>query len=415
MNDMKPPASPLTQPQEISANTLRPPPIDYAVADRTPGLRFNNVTRYAMSGCIIAAGFVLGYCGRHDYFRDRRLNEIAEAGSIAVVLIGIFLFFAERKPRKERIGWFLNLQMFLATAWCVWSAMWLTAEPDVADIFSLIAINHWDRIPFRPLLYFAAGLTWFAIVRIVIRRRSRRMAAEASTVVSPSEQHRQRKRVWLLAASTAAIVFAFPTYFYVETVINRWLDVRDLSAYTAPADRVVYTDDPAEAERLLSAPDTMYYQDTGYGLRSNESKFVAARYRSLRAREYPFYLSEVVFVHERYPEKSDEPLIASMTVTASFDSRVSLAREIGFYAETIKPRVFSRQSWEGSRSVLKLNLSPADVLRIFAGQPDANDRSRFTIRYELNGEPGTIDGQLIAEGNVRLSVRDGPAMSREMK
>jgi hypothetical protein len=52
------------------------------------------------------------------------------------------------------------------------------------------------------------------------------------------------------------------------------------------------------------------------------------------------------------------------------------------------------------------------ALRLYAGQPDPSDPSRFTIGYELDGEPGTIDGCVAASGSVHLAVRDGPAKSK---
>jgi hypothetical protein len=70
-----------------------------------------------------------------------------------------------------------------------------------------------------------------------------------------------------------------------------------------------------------------------------------------------------------------------------------------------------------------LGVTPEDRLRIFAGQPDPDDASRFTIRYELNGETGIIDGELldpvprtlnetVGSGGAYLRVRDGPALAR---
>jgi hypothetical protein len=51
----------------------------------------------------------------------------------------------------------------------------------------------------------------------------------------------------------------------------------------------------------------------------------------------------------------------------------------------------------------------SDRLRLFAGQPDASDPTHFTIRYDINGERGTIDGWLRDDGMVTFTVRDGPA------
>lgn len=52
-------------------------------------------------------------------------------------------------------------------------------------------------------------------------------------------------------------------------------------------------------------------------------------------------------------------------------------------------------------------------IRLFAGQPDADDPTHFTIGYEYDGQAGTIDGYLQDAGpdrreRIRFVVRDGP-------
>ena len=55
---------------------------------------------------------------------------------------------------------------------------------------------------------------------------------------------------------------------------------------------------------------------------------------------------------------------------------------------------------------------PADLLnspvRCFAGQPDPDDPSHFTVRLELGATPGTIDGWLEDDDRVRLKFRLAP-------
>jgi hypothetical protein len=48
-------------------------------------------------------------------------------------------------------------------------------------------------------------------------------------------------------------------------------------------------------------------------------------------------------------------------------------------------------------------------LRLYAGQIDANDPSRFSVRYQLNGESGVIDGRLGADETVDLTP-SGPLL-----
>jgi hypothetical protein len=54
---------------------------------------------------------------------------------------------------------------------------------------------------------------------------------------------------------------------------------------------------------------------------------------------------------------------------------------------------------------------PTDGLRLYAGQPDPADPSRFTIRYDLSGRSGEIEGRLKDDGQgVSLRITSGPAI-----
>lgn len=62
-------------------------------------------------------------------------------------------------------------------------------------------------------------------------------------------------------------------------------------------------------------------------------------------------------------------------------------------------------AWEGA-----LSDPSTKGLRFYAGQVAANDAGHFTIRYELEGKSGVIDGRLNdAEDDVKVTVRSGPA------
>lgn len=57
------------------------------------------------------------------------------------------------------------------------------------------------------------------------------------------------------------------------------------------------------------------------------------------------------------------------------------------------------------------------TIRLFAGQPDPDDPTHFTIGYEYDGQTGTIDGHLQdatpQDGErIHFVVRDGPVASR---
>ena len=43
--------------------------------------------------------------------------------------------------------------------------------------------------------------------------------------------------------------------------------------------------------------------------------------------------------------------------------------------------------------------NPTEDLRFYAGQTDVNNAGHFTIRYELHGKSGVVDGRLLGAGD----------------
>ena len=64
------------------------------------------------------------------------------------------------------------------------------------------------------------------------------------------------------------------------------------------------------------------------------------------------------------------------------------------------------RSYSDGRGV-SLQLRDPDELTVFAGQPDPNDESHFTIDVLVNGVRSTLDGRLADDGIVALLPRDG--------
>ncbi len=60
-------------------------------------------------------------------------------------------------------------------------------------------------------------------------------------------------------------------------------------------------------------------------------------------------------------------------------------------------------NWANSHKV-----PPDPSLRYYSPYIDPQDKSRFTIRYELRGEHGVIDGKLHDDERVRFTFRTGP-------
>ena len=64
---------------------------------------------------------------------------------------------------------------------------------------------------------------------------------------------------------------------------------------------------------------------------------------------------------------------------------------------------------EGAVSSKDWSIAVAKRVRLFNGQPDPADPSRFTIIYEVDGQRGSIEGRLNSDDTVRLRIVDGPA------
>jgi hypothetical protein len=64
------------------------------------------------------------------------------------------------------------------------------------------------------------------------------------------------------------------------------------------------------------------------------------------------------------------------------------------------------------RGLLNIPVPAGATVRLFAGQPDPIDQARFTIRYKVDGVPGTIEGRLNADDTVTFRVLDGPAATQ---
>lgn len=128
----------------------------------------------------------------------------------------------------------------------------------------------------------------------------------------------------------------------------------------------------------------------------------------------------IVFLHERRTPRG-QPLIVAITLVPT--------REIsgypgGFmaqasYAVPASRRPGSRAKWNSDGMVWSMIVHPQEDFRAFMGVPDATESTRFSIPYELDGQPGIIDGYvrdelgtLNGDGAIMLVARTGPAVPR---
>ena len=223
------------------------------------------------------------------------------------------------------------------------------------------------------------------------------------------------------------------------------------AAHVAPADRVVYEEDPAEAARLLKQRP-LDYKPSGFVTGSVPPGWVAP----VQATAPPYFASYVdavhggtrvhgvdnplLFLHERKTPGGVAYVVAvQLSANHTFNRNslvdVSGATTATRYRQTkhrsltaaariadpagpaaaVKARRHSAGAQlnlpdSAERQVssippgLSIDVTPeidyGNALRFFAGQPDPNDASHFTIAYQADGRDGVIDGWLKDNGLV---------------
>jgi hypothetical protein len=172
--------------------------------------------------------------------------------------------------------------------------------------------------------------------------------------------------------------------------------------YTAPASEVVYDNDPSETKRLLTLPGG-YLQDPRDG----------AAYR-LPIEWIQFYLaagfgpqsSGTVFLHERTSPNGERVLLALDLVFNPF----SQDRVMSMGERVITPGTALRSPRQLPSALrgdgAQITIGVGKRLRVFAGQPDPNNASHFTIDYELDGARITLDGWLQDAQTVKIEIRE---------
>jgi hypothetical protein len=238
--------------------------------------------------------------------------------------------------------------------------------------------------------------------------------------------------------------------------------LQQVKSYTAPANDVVYEEDPAEVQKLLDSGGG--WESVGLPHRS-ELRYPIDRLTAPIIRRAPQPLatlqttahelmggaiahSGVPFVHARkdpngreylagvwfYPRLSITHVGRETLPDGQERHTFDLRRELNFTAyatpladakartQTIMHLLepedqFGRLVYTLPEPVTltagtlprtgKAEILQRPLLRVFAGQPDPNDPAHFTVPYQLNGRPGVIDGFVRTNGRVMLQPRDG--------
>lgn len=184
---------------------------------------------------------------------------------------------------------------------------------------------------------------------------------------------------------------------------------RQCMTYAAPVDQLVYDDTPALP--LPGSGRGMVRVTTPGALPATVVVRPVACWEALRDAAAPTIGSasrgDLVYLHSGRDRIGKQRLVAVM-----LDYRSNYQLRFKFWAlEPATP--ISSVGLRGGGFVTSIPIEVAGrPLRLYAGQPDPLDPSHFTMRYEIDGKPGTIDGRFEEGAAIHLIVRDGPAAQR---
>ena len=240
---------------------------------------------------------------------------------------------------------------------------------------------------------------------------------------APPPRPWRRGRVVRRAGITAALLLlGIIAYAWGPTLAHRaslWNLQRKCLNASAPADRVVWEEDPKAAARLLitdrqyvtAVPEPHYLPG---GMPAPFAAWFSADWDRLYAALSPpgRKPNPTIFMGPRRAAGGGERRLV-VVEAPRFEVPLAIV-EYTFHAAIIDPRnpLSGPRLLDNGLSIFDsgmLRRDQAGTLRFFAGQPDPADPSHFTVQYEIDGAPGTIDGWLKGDDTVRMEVRDGPA------
>jgi len=207
----------------------------------------------------------------------------------------------------------------------------------------------------------------------------------------------QRKFIWTLIG--ILVVILAPTILKQAQVL--WWQHQCLQ-YTAPADQIVYDEGPDLSQRLTEPGMTksiMMPMSVPVSVRPVRCWDQLHKLVDRWASSAP---SAVLYLH-----RGQTPSGAERVVVVTLKSRDPGG--LAFQCWELPPATpVQGIKYHSTGYVFSIPWDKGtNPLQLYAGQPDPNNPSHFTIRYNLGGQQGTIDGFLGI--GVTLRVKDGPA------
>jgi hypothetical protein len=184
--------------------------------------------------------------------------------------------------------------------------------------------------------------------------------------------------------------------------------------HTAAADQIAYEEDPVVIQTLTGGQRSGAGWATLYWVDKNQTLSYYAVPTALNAYWHATSLPvdrAAAFIHGRDGGAGERLVIVAMDISARNHSgplRQSMDDKPLLVAQVIRPGgAFTSPQLLTTTpcQVAEFVFSPLGTLRLYAGQPDANDTSHFTIDFRNEYGRRTIDGWLQPDDNVKFSVR----------
>jgi hypothetical protein len=235
----------------------------------------------------------------------------------------------------------------------------------------------------------------------------------------PPGNGRRLVRKWLTAVAILMGLWWLVEWGPASVRHMRLLYVQQRCAsFDFPADTVIYDSDPATGQKLLAdaenyiAIDDPQVWPTRAVIRREPDCWESLKSNLFGGRNFwpPGPAAPKALIHRLRNDQGDERLVA-IIIAPSVPGRFNTTtRELGVVAAVVRPGEFNvPPRWDGNSDFLRAGFEKATRLRFYAAHLDPHDPAKFTIRYEMDGQPGTIDGRLAGNADVTLTIRDGPA------
>jgi hypothetical protein len=215
----------------------------------------------------------------------------------------------------------------------------------------------------------------------------------------------RRRRIATLVAVTIMLCAVTPfAVRYAKLAAERWRVNRlyhECAAHVTPAaaaTTIVWEEDAEQVKRLRD------YEIVG-SHHGTAAYTVPAKWRELNAAiGQQIQTWGTLFLHERRTPQSNRPLLVGVDIAGwSRGGPVVLFARCRTIAPAAPMRLPTQAKLDHPSVMLATTEAP---LRLFAGRPDPNDASHFTIEYAVGDAKGLIDGWVKEDGGVVLERRE---------